>query len=480
MTNNYLRAASRATLLLLLITLLITPTAQADCGSSVRQLSDFFTAPNRAAGAIAWTGTLLGMARNETSPPRPIYFAGFDDNLNQVIGDKLVAPSSRDGAFRLFWNGSGFGLFYFEPGGQLMFLRLSAAGDPIGFASPVGQPATFPDQEADVTFDPTRSAYVAVHTITQGASVGFWVTIIGIDGTTLSDDRLAFEISAPSEPRVAVAGDGTIGILRHQREAGDALRFSVLDASRAVSAFVDLSSNARTPVLASNSTGFAAVWQSVIAGGTELRWARVDTRARTILPETRLVSGRGTDVAPVSLIWNPNGSEWALSYLDSPLGFSEFPGDFRLRRFTTAGALISDTVFSSDPSRIAIGGRYPFVWTGASYITTAERFVPNQGSISLLEKHCTLVATATASRLSAAASTPVTFTASASGGTAPYSYTWDFGDLSDKRTDETVQHAYTRPGTYTVTLTAADAAGATSVSTVVVTVYFPKRRPVGR
>ncbi len=477
MTNNLLRVALRATLALLLVTHAVHA---AECASSTRQLTDFFTSPNHAAGAIAWTGTLLGMARNETTPPRPIYFATFDDNLNQLTADKLVATSSRDGAFRLFWNGSGFGLFYFEPGGQLMFVRVSAAGDPVGFAAPVGQVATFPDQEADVTYDPTRSAYVAVHTITQGASVGFWVTIIGIDGATLSDDRLAFEISAPSEPRVAVAADGTIGILRHQREASDALRFSVLDANRVVSAFSDLSSNARNPVLSSNGSSFAAVWQSSIAGGTELRWARIDTRARVLLPETRLLSGRGTDVAPVSLIWNPNGSEWALSYLDSPLGFAEFPGDFRLRRFTTAGALISDTVFSSDPSRIAIGGRYPFIWTGGSYITTAERFVPNQGSISLLEKHCTLAATATASRLTVAATLPVTFDASATGGTAPYSFTWDFGDLSDKRTEQTVQHAYTRPGTYTVTLTASDAAGATSVSTVVVTVYYPKRRPVGR
>jgi hypothetical protein len=476
-TNNLARAVLGALLLLLLL----TPAARAaDCVSSIQQITDFFTTPNRAAGAIAWTGSLIGMARNETTPPRPIYFAAFDDNLNQVIGDKLLASSSREGVFRLFWNGSGFGLFYFEPGGQLMFLRLSATGDPIGLAAPVGQVATFPDQEADVIFDSTRGAYITVHTITQGVSVGFWVTILGIDGTTLSDDRLTYEISAPSEPRVAVAADGTIGVLRHQREAGDALRFSVLDANRAVSAFTDLSSNARLPVLASNGTSFAAVWQSNIAGGTELRWARLDTRARVILPETRLLSGRGTDVAPVSLVWNPNGSEWALSYLDSPIGFSEFPGDFRLRRFTTAGALISDTVFSSDPSRISIGSRYPFVWTGASYITTAERFLPNQGSISFLEKHCTLAATASASRVTVPASVATTFNAGATGGTAPYSFIWDFGDLSDKRTEQTVQHAYTRPGTYTVTLTAMDAAGATSVSTVVVTVYFPKRRPVGR
>jgi PKD domain-containing protein len=474
--NNFLRIVTRATLVLLLA----ATTAQADCVSSIKQVSDFFTSPNRAAGAIVWTGSTLGVVLNETLPPRSIYFSAYDANLNQVIGDKLVATSSRDGAFRVFFHGNGYGVFYFDPSGQLTLQKLTSGGDAFDAPIPVGANATFPDQEADVTFDPTRNAYIIVHSITQGASVGFWITIVGVDGTTLSDDRLTFELSSPSEPRVAVAADGTIAVLRHQREANDGLRLSVLNANHAVAAFADLSSNARLPVLASNGAGFAVVWQSTIAGGTELRWARVNTQAQVLISETRLISGRGTDVAPVSLIWNPNGSEFALSYLDSAIGFAEFPGDFRLRRFTVSGALISDTAFASDPSRVAIGGRYPFVWTGQSYVSSAERFVANQGSISFLELHCTLASAITASRITVSAGSPVTLTASASGGTAPFSFVWDFGDLSDKRTEATVQHTYVRPGTYTVTLTTTDAANATSVSTMTITVFFPKRRPVGR
>jgi PKD repeat protein len=59
-------------------------------------------------------------------------------------------------------------------------------------------------------------------------------------------------------------------------------------------------------------------------------------------------------------------------------------------------------------------------------------------------------------------STPLTidFTATAAGGTAPYSFTWDFGDGS-QGTGETVSHTYTEANTYGVQLTVTDAVGET-------------------
>ncbi|TMI51026.1 PKD domain-containing protein, partial [Candidatus Bathyarchaeota archaeon] len=51
----------------------------------------------------------------------------------------------------------------------------------------------------------------------------------------------------------------------------------------------------------------------------------------------------------------------------------------------------------------------------------------------------------------------VTFTASASGGVAPYSFTWDFGDGATA-TGTAASHAYASANYYNVTLTAVDSA----------------------
>src|SRR5438046_3917180 len=66
----------------------------------------------------------------------------------------------------------------------------------------------------------------------------------------------------------------------------------------------------------------------------------------------------------------------------------------------------------------------------------------------------------------------VTFTASATGGTQPYSYNWDFGDGFTSN-GQSVSHSYLLPGTYTVTLTVNTANGATVSTSQTVTVSIP-------
>lgn len=60
---------------------------------------------------------------------------------------------------------------------------------------------------------------------------------------------------------------------------------------------------------------------------------------------------------------------------------------------------------------------------------------------------------------------PVQFTGSASGGTEPYSWAWNFGD-GGSSTAQNPTHTYTTSGTSTVTLTVTDAAQNTATDTV--------------
>jgi len=66
----------------------------------------------------------------------------------------------------------------------------------------------------------------------------------------------------------------------------------------------------------------------------------------------------------------------------------------------------------------------------------------------------------------------VNFTGSATGGTAPYSYSWNFGDGSAASTAQNPSHTYSSAGTYTATLTVSDSSSPpkTASSSVTVTV----------
>src|SRR5215210_4043759 len=64
------------------------------------------------------------------------------------------------------------------------------------------------------------------------------------------------------------------------------------------------------------------------------------------------------------------------------------------------------------------------------------------------------------------------FEANVTGGTVPYTYSWDFGDGSvESDDDETVDHTFNIAGNYTVTLTVTDSTGRTVSDSILITVH---------
>jgi PKD repeat protein len=81
----------------------------------------------------------------------------------------------------------------------------------------------------------------------------------------------------------------------------------------------------------------------------------------------------------------------------------------------------------------------------------------------------TLQASITAVPTSGSSPLAVAFTGLATGGTQPYTYSWNFGD-SGTSTAQSPSHTYAAPGTYTATLTVTDNTSATAVSTQTISV----------
>lgn len=459
------------------VTLLAAITARAaDCVSTSQLVSARSSELNRTAGPIAFSGSVLGVAKNETNFTKSIWFGLYDEQLNTLRPDVKVVDGSFDGAQALLWSGSDFGLFYLDTFGFPRFFRIAADGTPVGGAVALPH-GVFPEDEFSFAWDPFRQAYLVLHSITQGPENGLWLTAIGRDGSIKFDRLLYTFIASPAVPRVAAAADGTIGVLFvHKVIPGTS--YLRLDAQERFFAPVQVSAvQGRRVVIAARGNQFGIAMQAGLAGGrTEIRWLVIESAGTVVVSDRTLVTPRGIDVAPVSLVATP--TEWALAYDESIHGFREFAGEYRLRRFTQTGAMLSDTLFASDALRSTLLTRFPLVWTGTSFISSIARLIPNEGSDSYLIRHCPLIGTASADQTILRLLDTIRVTATATGGSPEYTFTWDFGDNTRAEGGPVVTHRYDRFGTYTVTLTTTDRAGGRHTTTMVIRVVPGKVRSV--
>jgi hypothetical protein len=447
--------------------------ASAQCLSEARVISTRRSTPNLVPGPSAFGGGVLAVAKYDPAT-RQIFVGTYDEHLDRRSADLLAGTDSPDGPLALVWNGADFGLFYRTRTSQRLVLqRISAAGDPVGAAIPVSSRVFDLREEADVMWSPLHDAYVIATTFEPNANRDVYITLMSREGIVRRDENThVYAAYEAAWLNVAVAADRTIGVF--YMAADETVVMAHM--TSAPGAWVDhvwTSGRELHAVAAGNN--FYLVKQVQAGEKTELRWLVLDSLGQAIAPDRLLVAGFGIDVRPLALA--ANGNELALSYLDADRGFGFAAGYFRLRRFTPAGTVISDSEFAiSDPAQAFAFSEHDFVWTGSSYISPAV-LTSGREVDSLLIRHCPLRASISAAGSEIVRNEFVTFTAVAEGGASGYTYQWNTGDSSIPFVGPTLRYRYIQNGTYTVTLTVTDQSGVVAVSTFTVKVVEKIEEP---
>ena len=461
--------------------LLLAVTAGAQCVTALVPVSQPVVFPSHAAGPIAFTGSLYGIAKLDADPANnAIYFGVYDANLNQIRPDRLIASSTLAGPRILLWNGSEFALFYETRNFQITLQRIDVNGNPAGGPVTIApQHAQAFNQEYDAAWDPTRKAYIVLHTVTSGFDMGLWMALVAADGTQKSDEPVTFFVSTPVYPRVAVTPSGVIGIVYSRSVNGgqQELAFSIVTPGAPATAIATVRAGGANPRLATDGRFFFLVYTVPVTGGNTMRSVKYDTAGHVATADALLVNGV-SDALPFSLIANTSLSEWALLYVQYPAGvLNPAVAETRLRRIPFAGGTTTDIPFVLDSAKRSLAPQSELTWNGSGYVASVGRVLSlSEGTESYLARHCPFVVGITASTTLTVPLAPITFTANPSSGAPPYTYVWSFGDISSSERGQTVTHAFRDVGTYTVTVTATDRDGANTTTSITVTIANLRRR----
>ncbi|HYO78305.1 MAG TPA: PKD domain-containing protein, partial [Thermoanaerobaculia bacterium] len=445
----------------------------ADCVSDTRLISTRESVPNLVAGPVAWSGTVLGVAKVQADNRNALWFGVYGHDLETLSADRLIATDAiRVDA--LLWNGSEFGLFY-RTTNRTFLQRISTTGEPIGDRTQLNVTRTSRiGDEVELAWSAALNAWVIARHIDSGVSRGIWVTIVERDGTDRRDVRIPVAPAFTSELALSVTESGIVGVFMISAD-DERLWMSTVEENR-----FPLATSIAPPgthVLATSIDNLFVVSRLTGAEATsQIRWFVADTAHQVVRADAALVPANGAPMTPLSLI-AANG-ELALTYIDGE-------GFFRLRRFTATGVVISDARFAAtSPTASRAFTDYPMVWTGSSYITSAVRQLSNRLD-SYLIRYCPLTVAIVAPRV-VRPGERVTIAADVSGGAAPYEYQWTISREPGTSRTSSLQRTFASTGARLVTLTVTDSSGVQVTSTFTIEVVdtppppapSPRRRAV--
>ncbi len=172
-------------------------------------------------------------------------------------------------------------------------------------------------------------------------------------------------------------------------------------------------------------------------------------------------SDRGGDFHTASANWTESTVTWNNAPPASPT------------TFFSLGAVVINAWYSVDMTSVVTGNgivslRATSPSTDGSYFSSKEGVAPPQLIVNVTS-NSPLASSFTYTPSSPLTNQAVTFTATASGGAPPYSFSWDLGD-GGSATGSSVTHMYLATGSYNVTLTAHDSVGHTVTVSKTVTI----------
>lgn len=443
----------------------------AQCVSEVRQIASRSSSPSLVASDTAWSGGILAVAAKQAKEPNSVYVTLFDEHGTQLYPSLKVPPTEDADILGIVWNGQHFGLFLRTVENELILRRISTTGELLGAPiEPLTKLEFDDDHEIDLMWSARLQAYLLARTVPAGSQRGLWLTRVNLDGTVRSNVNVALPVP-DSYVRIAETTTGIIGLFFERDVNRDLMILAVEEGQSNVLRKVwspgdDLVVTALDGIFAMARTGESDDRKIV-------RWKLVDSAGFVVRDEARLLIGSGKDVRPLSLVWN--GSELALSYLDSRDGFDVQTPSYRIRRFdSVSGEILSDTYFAAaDRTRHRAQTEHEFIWTGTAYVAVAVRDT-DEGDDSFLLRLCPLKAHITAPRTVVRGET-VTFAGSGEGGVPVYAYAWHWFE-SDNAFGQTTGIRFDTVGDYPVTLTVTDDSGTQTTETFIVTVYDPGKQ----